>query len=137
MKTTTQMMELARGRYLAGLPFPHSYRPGKYTGLGFPRDQRATLCEVEGAGVFKRLWTTHSEGTRMRIYLYLDGVDEPVLHGGGLAGGYDRVVGFVSGEFAEFASGSFSEISVGHDVECCERECLHRDSHAFHGGGKL
>jgi len=81
MKTTTQMMELARGRYLAGLPFPHSYRPGKYTGLGFPRDQRATLCEVEGAGVFKRLWTTHSEGTRMRIYLYLDGVDEPVLHG--------------------------------------------------------
>ncbi len=81
LQTTQQIMELARRLYLADLPFARSYRPGKFTGLGFPRDKRAVVCEVEGAGVFKRLWTTHSEGTRMKIYLYLDGADEPVLQG--------------------------------------------------------
>ena len=81
LQTTQQIMELARQRYLDDLPFVRSYRPGKFTGLGFPRDERAVVCEVEGAGIFKRLWTTHSEGTRMKIYLYLDGATEPVLQG--------------------------------------------------------
>jgi len=81
MKTTTEIMELARQRYLAGLPLPRSYRPGKFTALGFPKEGRATVCQVRGPGVLKRLWTTHAAGTNLKIYLYIDDAPEPVLQG--------------------------------------------------------
>lgn len=81
MNSTTQIMELARRRYLADLPFAPAYRPGKFSGVGFPKEERATVCQVRGNGILKRLWTTHSGGDRIRIYLYIDGADEPVLHG--------------------------------------------------------
>ena len=81
MKTTTEIMELARHRHLADLPLPRSYRPGKFTALGFPKEGRATVCEVRGPGVLKRLWTTHAAGTSLKIYLYIDDDPEPALEG--------------------------------------------------------
>ena len=81
MKTTTEIMELARQRYLASLPLPRSYRPGKFTALGFPKEGRATVCQVRGPGVLKRLWTTHAAGTNLKLYLFIDDAPEPVLAG--------------------------------------------------------
>lgn len=74
-------MELARQRYLASLPLPRSYRPGKFTALGFPKEGRATVCQVRGPGVLKRLWTTHAAGTNLKLYLFIDDAPEPVLAG--------------------------------------------------------
>ena len=94
MKTTTELMELARRRYLAGLPLPRSYRPGKFTALGFPKQGRATVCQIHGPGVLKRLWTTHAAGTSLRIYLYIDDAPEPALQG--LAHEIARAAGRIS-----------------------------------------
>ncbi|MFC1526486.1 hypothetical protein ACFL6X_06725 [Candidatus Latescibacterota bacterium] len=83
MRSTSEIVELARRRYMGELPLARSYRPGKFSAVGFPKEERATVCQVEGAGILKRLWTTHSEGTRIRLYLYIDDAADPVLQGWG------------------------------------------------------
>ena len=83
-------MEFARLRYLESLLEPRHYRVGKYTNIGRGKNKRETLVEIDGPGVFKALWTTHSEdalwttrseGKHAKVYFYVDGEDAPVLEG--------------------------------------------------------
>ncbi len=73
-----KMMEYARRCYLQDLPFPGKYRTGKFTSID---SQEGTICKISGPGVMKRLWTTHHPGDCVKMYVYVDGENEPTLHG--------------------------------------------------------
>ena len=78
-----QAMQYARRHYLPTLAMPKNYRVGKFTGYGFEAKKRYCIVDLTGRGVIKRFWFTHSEkdGTLGRLYVYVDGADEPVLSG--------------------------------------------------------
>lgn len=73
-----KIMEYARDCYLSDLPFPKGYRVEKFTSID-PADGK--VCEIHGPGVLKRLWTTHNPGNKVRMYMYIDGEEKPILHG--------------------------------------------------------
>ena len=78
---TSNAMELARQTHLSSLYEPRSYRPGKFTNIGAGKTQRETILELKGPGVLKRVWTTHANAEHVRLHVYVDGQDEPVLSG--------------------------------------------------------
>lgn len=79
METTS--IELARARHVDSLFKPRAYRPGKMSGIGQGKTQRETLLDIRGPGVFRRLWTTHGNADRVKLHVFVDGSDEPVLSG--------------------------------------------------------
>ena len=78
---TMSPIEYARMHLLSTLPFPKTYRLGKYSNISAAKETRETLFTLQGPGRLVRLWTTHANGTRLKLYIYVDGAPEPVLHG--------------------------------------------------------
>ena len=78
---TSNAMGLARQTHLSSLYEPRSYRPGKFTNIGAGKTRRETILELKGPGVLKRLWTTHANAEHVRVHIYIDDQDEPVLSG--------------------------------------------------------
>ena len=81
--SNSNIMELARRRYIDDLPFPKNYQPGKYCSWGVPDPgKKATVVELDGPGVITRIWNTHwSDQDILKLYIYVDDQKEPVLSG--------------------------------------------------------
>ena len=74
-------MHYARRRHVDSLYHPHSYRPGKVTAHGWGTEERTTVLDIQGRGVLKRIWTTHKKADRLKVHIYVDDREEPVLSG--------------------------------------------------------
>jgi len=74
-------MEYAREAFVRNLYEPRKYRVGKVSGIGQAKTESQTIVDLEGRGVLKRIWTTHKNGERVKVHVYLDGNTSPVLSG--------------------------------------------------------
>lgn len=77
------MMKNARELYFEELPFNKDYTIGKYTAIGsLPENELRTILSVDGPGVITRIWTTNgSEKDVLKIHVFVDGSDKPILSG--------------------------------------------------------
>ncbi len=66
-------IDFARQYILPLLPFPKTYQLGKYSNLGVACKGRETPFTVPGPGRRIRLWTTHSNRTRPKDFVHVDG----------------------------------------------------------------
>jgi hypothetical protein len=73
------MMQYARLKYLSALPFPKTYKVGKFTAIGIGKEGRKLLLDLKGSGCIRRIWTTHGKGNVMKLIVNVD--DEPALNG--------------------------------------------------------
>mgnify|MGYP000899000790 CR=1 FL=1 len=74
-------LDWARRLYLSELPFPKTYRVGKYTAIGPGKTRRQTLFTLEGCGVLKRFWTTAHRIELLNLAFFVDDSGTPVLSG--------------------------------------------------------
>lgn len=74
-------IEFAREALVASLYEPRAYRVGKFTGIGQAKLERETLLDIEGRGVLRRLWSTHGNGDKVKLCIFTDGNEEPVVAG--------------------------------------------------------
>jgi len=74
-------MEFARQTQVHSLYEPRTYRVGKVSGIGGAKTKRETILDIQGPGLLKRLWTTHANADRVKVHLFVDGHDQPVLSG--------------------------------------------------------
>lgn len=74
-------MEYARRIYVDTLHCPRTYRPGKFTAYGTPKEGRKTLLDLAGPGILKRIWSTAHHVERVKLHVFVDGTDQPVLSG--------------------------------------------------------
>ena len=69
----SDVMELARQKYINDLPFAKNYQPGKYTSWGKPQPgKQATVLELDGPGILTRIWNTYyTKDQILKIYIYV------------------------------------------------------------------
>ncbi|MFH0937816.1 MAG: DUF2961 domain-containing protein [Planctomycetota bacterium] len=74
-------MEFARQTLVYSLYEPRTYRVGKVSGIGGAKTKRETILDIKGHGLLKRLWTTHANADRVKVHIFIDGSDQPVISG--------------------------------------------------------
>lgn len=74
-------MEFARQTHVHSLYEPRTYRVGKVSGTGGAKKKREAILDIKGHGLLKRLWTTHANADRVRVHIFVDGNNQPVLSG--------------------------------------------------------
>lgn len=74
-------MAFARERFVRILHLPTAYRAGKVSDIGKGKTKRETVLDIRGPGVLRRIWTTHVDATHVKLHVFVDGDEKPVLSG--------------------------------------------------------
>jgi len=81
MSSFGEAIVFARQNHLAALPFPKSYRAGKYSATNTGKEKREVLVDLPGPGALRRLWTTHKNDVCVRLFIFVDGSPHPLIEG--------------------------------------------------------